>query len=72
MMILAMCSEFGRPTFFHVLPGVGALIDAVAIADGALRLVLARTQPDDVRILRVHHHHAQRIRAAIVENRRES
>jgi hypothetical protein len=37
--------------FFQVLPGVDALVDAVAVTDGALRLILAGAQPDDVGIL---------------------
>ena len=67
--IFATCSEFGRPDFLPRVPCVRALIDAVAIPDRALRLVFARTQPDHVRILRVHHDYAERVRPFIVEHR---
>src|SRR5262249_19197808 len=58
----------------HAMPGlarVGRLVDAVAEMRAALARVLARAEPDDVRILRVDNHATQRERSAVVENRRE-
>ena len=50
--------------------GIGRLVDAVAVADAALVVVLARREPDDVRVLRVDDHRAERIRAVGLEDRR--
>ena len=58
----------------HALPrlaGVGRLVDAVAEVRAALAGVLAGAEPDDVRVLRIDDHAAERERAAVVEDRRE-
>ena len=65
-----MCSEFFRPTFFQVLPPSIGLVDAVAVADAALAVVLAGADPDDVRVLRIERDAADRVRAFAVEDRR--
>src|ERR1019366_6872497 len=55
----------------HVLPGaagVGALVDAVAIADGALGFVLTSAQPDGIGVVRVDGDAAQRVGAAVIED----
>ena len=70
MRILPMCSEFFSPTFFQVLPPSVRLVNAVAVADAPLAVVLAGADPDDVRILRVDHDAADRVRAFAVEDRR--
>src|SRR5262249_6007890 len=48
--------------------GVGALVDAVPVADAALRLVLAGAEPDDVGIVGVDGDAAERVGAAVVED----
>ena len=52
------------------LPAVGALVNAVAVADAALAVVLARADPEHTRVLGVHRDAADRIRALVVEHRR--
>ena len=57
----------------HVLPDLAAVVgavDAVAVADAALAVVLAGADPDDVRVLRDRGRRADRIRAFVVEDRR--
>ena len=57
----------------HVAPGpaaVFALVDAVAVGDAALIVVLAGAHPDDRRILGIDRDVADRIRAVVVEYRR--
>ena len=57
----------------HPLPRlarVGGLVDAVAEGDAPLVVVLAGAEPDDVRVLRVDGHRAERIGAVLVEDRR--
>ena len=51
MTILPMCSELSSPTRFQVLPASVGLVDAVAEVRAALAVVLARAEPDDVRVL---------------------
>ena len=68
--ILPMCSEVLRPTFFQLLPPSSRLVDAVAVADAALAVVLAGADPDDVRVLRVDRDAADRVGALAVEDRR--
>src|SRR5262249_6728781 len=56
-----------------VLPGLAAVVgavDAVAVGDAALAVVLPRTDPDDVRVLRVEGDVADRVGALVVEDRR--
>ena len=48
---------------------VVALVDAVAVGDRPLRVVLAGADPDDVRALRVERDPADRVRALRVEDR---
>src|SRR5262249_31639420 len=57
----------------EVLPGLAAVvgaINAVAVADAALAVVLAGADPDDVGVLRVEDDAADRVRALVVEDRR--
>ncbi len=59
----------------HVAPGaagVHGLVDAVAVGDRALRVVLARAHPDHVGVVRVDDHHAKGIRALAVHDGREA
>ena len=54
-----------------VLPGgagIGALVNAVAIADGALRLVFAGAEPDDVGVLGVDGDAAEGVGTALIED----
>src|ERR1035438_1339500 len=51
--------------------GVGAFVNAVAIADGALRLVLAGAQPDRIGVVRIDGDAAERVGAAVIEDRSE-
>ena len=66
-----MCSELFEP---HVLPAScrrrSRLVDAVAVADAALAVVLAGADPDDARVLRVDRDAADRVGALAVEDRR--
>ena len=58
----------------HALPGlarVGRLVDAVAEMGASLAVVLARAEPEDVRILGVDGHAAEGEDAVVVEDRRE-
>ena len=52
------------------LAAVLALVDAVAVADAALAVVLAGADPDDVRVLRVDRDAADRVGALAVEDGR--
>ena len=57
----------------HVLPALAAvlaLVDAVAVADAALRVVLAGAHPDDVRVRRVDRDAADRVGPLAVEDGR--
>jgi hypothetical protein len=57
----------------HVLPALApvlALVDAVAVADAALRVVLAGAHPHHVRVVRVDRHAADRVGALAVEDGR--
>ena len=69
--ILPMCSDDFRPTLLPCLARVGRLVDAVAEVRAALARVLARADPDDVRILRIDDDAAEREGALLVEDRRE-
>ena len=56
-----------------VLPGLAAVdrpVDAVAVGDAALAVVLAGADPDRERVLRVERDAADRVRALAVEDRR--
>ena len=56
-----------------VLPAlstVGRFVDAVAVGHRALTVVLARADPDDVRVLRVEGHATDGVGALVVEDRR--
>ncbi len=52
------------------LAAVLALVDAVAVADAPLRVVLPRAHPHDVRVAGVDRHAADRVGALAVEDRR--
>ena len=57
----------------HVLPALPAVlapVDAVAVADAPLRVVLARAHPDHVGVPRVDRDAADRVRPLAVEDRR--
>src|SRR5207248_9178659 len=57
----------------HVFPGLATVVgavDAVAVADAALAVVLAGADPDHVRVLRVEDHGANGVRAFVVEDGR--
>ncbi len=64
--VLGVLEPHARPR----LAGIGRLVDAVAEADAALVVVLARAEPDDVGVLRIDDHRAERIRAVGLEDRR--
>ena len=51
------------------LPRIGALVDAVAVADAAVGDVFSRAEPHHVRIAGVDRHVAQRVGAALVKDR---
>jgi hypothetical protein len=53
------------------LAAVLRLVDAVAVGDAALRVVLARPDPDDERVLLIHRDPADGVRALVVEDRAE-
>src|SRR5581483_1768897 len=55
---------------FPALAAVVGAIDAVAVADAPLAVVLAGADPDDVRILRIEDDRADGVRAFVVEDRR--
>ena len=55
--------------FFQAPAAVDRLVDAVAVADAALAVVLAGADPDRERILRIDRHAADRVRALPVEDR---
>ena len=52
------------------LSTVGRFVDAVAVGHRALTVVLARADPDDVRVLRVQGHATDGVGALVVEDRR--
>src|SRR5262245_30730436 len=55
----------------HVLPrfpAVGALIDAIAVSDAALTVVLAGAHPHHIRVLRIHHDATDGERTLVVEH----
>ena len=70
MTILPMCSDCLQPDVLPGLAAVVALVDAVAVADAALAVVLAGADPDDVRVLRVEGDAADGVRTLAVEDRR--
>src|SRR5205807_10258287 len=67
-----LADVFGRLET-QVLPALAAVVgtvDAVAIADAALAVVLAGADPDDVRILGIEDDGADRVGAFVVEDGR--
>ena len=66
-----MCSDVCEADVLPGLARVGGLVDAVAEVRAALAGVLARADPDDVRILRIDDDAAEREGSLIVEDRRE-
>src|SRR5207249_8421562 len=56
-----------------ILPALAAVlraIDAVAVADAPLAVVLSRADPDDIGILGIKHHGANGIGTFVIKNRR--
>src|SRR5260370_12020335 len=61
-----------QPDVFPALPAVDRFVDAVTHRDRALAVVLARSNPDYERVVRVDGHAADRERLLIIEDRREA
>src|SRR5262249_14656905 len=62
--------RFLQPDVFPRLATIVRTVHAVAIADAALAVVLARADPDDVGVLGVEHDCTDRVGTLIVEDRR--